>query len=128
MKKTTATAKSSSGFQSSKQVSGVRAEQSNSVSPSATPVVRVVHVATYRQTRDHLLRVVNVDYCACVNVQELRYWLVIAERVLNEVQHMECQRANTTDRQWRRVAIETAQRRIEAAIAKINSSTPTHNA
>jgi hypothetical protein len=127
MKKTTATAKSSSGFQSSKQVSGVRAEPTDNVSSSAIPVVRVVHVATYRQTRDHLLRVVNVDYCACVNVQELRYWLVIAERVLSEVQHMDCQRANTTDRQWRRIAIETALRRIDEATAKINGTNPTHN-
>jgi len=34
----------------------------------------IVKVATFRNAVDHLFRVVNVDYHACVGAAELRNW------------------------------------------------------
>ena len=41
----------------------------------------IVKVATFRNAVDHLFRVVNVDYHACVGASELRNWQGIAGRV-----------------------------------------------
>jgi len=41
----------------------------------------IVKVATFRNAVDHLFRVVNVDYHACVGAAELRNWQGIAGRV-----------------------------------------------
>ena len=46
----------------------------------------IVKVATFRNAVDHLFRVVNVDYHACVGAAELRNWQGIAGRVLAEVE------------------------------------------
>nr|BCU00947.1 hypothetical protein [uncultured bacterium] len=72
----------------------------------------IVKVATFRNSIDHLFRVVNVDYHACVGAAELRNWQGIAGRVLAEVEGLECKRANQDDREQQRRSIEAARERL----------------
>ena len=79
----------------------------------------IVKVATFRNAVDHLFRVVNVDYHACVGAAELRNWQGIAGRVLAEVDTLECKRANQDDREQQRRSIEAARERMSQAAQRI---------
>lgn len=59
-------------------------------------MTQTVKVALFRSEADHLFRLANVDYHACVGAHELRNWHTIAARVLAEVKHYECKRAHLT--------------------------------
>ena len=72
----------------------------------------IVKVATFRDSIDHLFRVVNVDYHACVGAGELRNWQGTARRVLAEVEGLECKRANPGDREQQRRSIEAVRERL----------------
>ena len=79
----------------------------------------IVKVSSYRDSIDHLFRVVNVDYHACVNAGELRNWVSIAERLLAEVSGLECKRANEYDRDQHRQSLEAASARLAQAQERI---------
>lgn len=74
--------------------------------------MQTVKVADYRSATDHLFRVVNVDYHACVNAAELRTWQTIARRVLGEVEQMTCKRANDYDQERHRNSLEAARLKL----------------
>ena len=78
-----------------------------------------VKVADFRNAVDHLFRVVNVDYHACVGAAELRTWQGIAGRVLAEVEALECQRATAEDRDQQRRSVQAARERMGQAAAKL---------
>ncbi len=48
-----------------------------------------VSVKEFRNSVDHLYRMANVDYHACVGAQELRYWVERVERVIGLVEALE---------------------------------------
>lgn len=80
-----------------------------------------VRVTEFRSNVDHLFRVVNVDYHACVNVSELRVWRGHAERLLATVSSLECSRATDADQDRRlhsqvqaRVRLGQANERLQA--------------
>jgi len=79
----------------------------------------IVKVATFRNSIDHLSRVVNVDYHACVGAAEMRNWQGTARRVLAEVESLECKRANPGDREQQRRSIEAARERMSQAAQRI---------
>jgi hypothetical protein len=78
-----------------------------------------VKVADFRNSTDHLFRVVNVDYHACVGLRELRGWIIIAERVLAEVESLECNRASEYDHEQHGRSIEAARERLTTANERI---------
>jgi phage terminase Nu1 subunit (DNA packaging protein) len=78
-----------------------------------------VKVSDFRNSIDHLFRVVNVDYHACVSLGELRGWMVIAERVLAEVSALVCKRANEYDRSQHFRSMEVARERLRLARKRI---------
>jgi len=78
-----------------------------------------VKVSEFRNSTDHLFRVINVDYHACVGLAELRGWVVIAERVFAEVSALECKRANDYDRSQHGRSIEAARDRLAVAKQRI---------
>lgn len=79
----------------------------------------IVKVAAFRNAVDHLFRVVNVDYHACVRADELRNWQSIASRVLAEVDALECKRARQDDLDEQRRSIEAARERMNQAAQRI---------
>ena len=75
-------------------------------------MTKTVKVALFRSEADHLFRLANVDYHACVGAHELRNWQTIAARVLAEVEHYECKRATPYDRKQFRRAVGAVIERI----------------
>lgn len=78
-----------------------------------------VKVADFRDTIDHLFRVVNVDYNACVGSAEVRQWLDIVARVKKELEETECKRAKEYDHMQKALAIEKAEKQIENAFRRL---------
>ena len=76
-------------------------------------MTQTVKVALFRSEADHLFRLANVDYHACVGAHELRNWHTIAARVLAEVKHYECKRATPYDREQFRRAVGAVIERID---------------
>jgi len=72
-----------------------------------------VNVAAFRQAYDHLWRIINSDYHACRGVGELTSWEQIAQGVLEEVQSLQCARANDYDLDQQKKAIEAATKRLQ---------------
>lgn len=83
-----------------------------------------VPVSEFRDSIDHLYRLVNVDYHACVGVQELRYWAERTERVLSQVSELSCKRAKPDDIANHTKSLEAAHRRLEQVGSKINELDP----
>ncbi len=85
---------------------------------------KVIKVAAYRAEADHLFRVANVDYHACVGVNEIENWQRIAGRVLAGVEGVECKRASAYDvEQFTQAVAAVKGRLIDSAqrIAAINA-------
>ncbi|MBX4558863.1 hypothetical protein CF042_05825 [Klebsiella pneumoniae] len=78
-----------------------------------------VSVKEFRNSVDHLYRMANVDYHACVGAQELRYWVERVERVIGLVEALECKRAKPADREEHRKSLEAARKRLEQAAKRI---------
>ena len=77
-----------------------------------TNATTTVTVAKYRQATDHLYRLANVDYCACVGERERANWRATAERMLREYQVMTCPRAKAIDEAHYRAAVGAVQARM----------------
>ncbi len=71
-----------------------------------------VKVAIFRDSTDHIFRLINVDYHACVGTAELRTWVGITERVLSELSVQECRRANADDLASRQRSLFAARERL----------------
>ena len=78
-----------------------------------------VIVAIFREEYDHLFRLANVDYQACVSAAELARWKDTVARVLTESQSLECKRATPYDQAQMAKAIATAKARISQADVRI---------
>jgi hypothetical protein len=78
-----------------------------------------VKVAAYRDATDHLFRLANVDYHACVNVREVASWQDTTTRVLAETEGLECGRANAYDRRQFADAIAAVKARLVEAQTRI---------
>ncbi len=78
-----------------------------------------VKVADFRDTIDHLFRVVNVDYNACVSSAEVRQWLEIVARVKKELEETECKRAAEYDHTRKALALGKAEKQIENAFGRL---------
>lgn len=72
-----------------------------------------VNVATYRQDTDHLYRIANVDWHACVNATEREHWAFTATRALERTNANECMRAKHADGFQRDKARQALQKRLE---------------
>ncbi|EPI0765612.1 hypothetical protein ACSYOM_004416 [Vibrio alginolyticus] len=77
-----------------------------------------VTVKEFRNSVDHLFRMVNVDYHSCVGHQEVGYWIERTERVLATVRVLECKRAKPVDREEHAKSLESAERRLVQAKEK----------
>jgi len=78
-----------------------------------------VKVAAFRDETDHLFRIANVDYQACVGVREVENWKTTAARVLAEAEGLQCSRANAYDRERFVKAIAAVKARLVEADARI---------
>ena len=78
-----------------------------------------VSVKEFRNSVDHLYRMANVDYHACVGAQELRYWVERVERVIGLVVARVCMRAKLVDREEHSMCWEAARKRLEQAAKRI---------
>ena len=75
-------------------------------------------LASFRAKADHLFRLANVDYHACVGVHELDNWRAGAGRVLAEAEHCECKRTTSYDLEQFRKAVEAVKERITQAVER----------
>lgn len=82
-------------------------------------MTKTVKVAEYRNETDHLFRLVNVDYHACVSAREVERWKETTSRVLNHVQGLQCARASDYDREQLAKAVTAANAQLVAADARI---------
>ena len=82
---------------------------------------RLVPVADFRRGYDRLWRAANVDYCACVGLDERKNWLLIAERILPEVEAMVSKRVNCYDLEQQRACVACVRERINEVRAQIAS-------
>ncbi|HCH1696720.1 hypothetical protein [Vibrio diabolicus] len=78
-----------------------------------------VTVSEFRNSVDHLFKMVNVDYHACVGHKELDYWVERTEKVLNTVKMLECKRAKPVDREQHAKSLVAAENRLIQARDKI---------
>jgi hypothetical protein len=78
-----------------------------------------VKVARFRDETDHLFRLANVDYHACVSVHEVENWKTTAARVLAETEGLECSRANAYDREQFDKALGAIKARLAEADIRI---------
>jgi hypothetical protein len=78
-----------------------------------------VKVAAFRDETEHLFRVANVDYHACVGVREVESWKATAARVLADAEGIDCRRANAYDREQFANAITALKARLVEADARI---------
>jgi len=118
MKKTTSTARSNSGLQSCKKVSGENLPKLPSAESTAPQQKTFVPVAKFRQAYDALLRIVQVDYNACVYAGEVYNWRQIAEKCAQELGLIDCKRATETDRGWHKHALNLARAQIEKSVQR----------
>lgn len=77
---------------------------------------KTVKVAEYREAVEHLERVVNVDFHACVNAAERVRWAAIAQRVGAELLGMSSPRATAADRDRAERVIDRSASRIAAIL------------
>ncbi|QOR45274.1 hypothetical protein [Trueperella pecoris] len=80
---------------------------------------RIVNVAEFRQETDRLFRVANVDYHACVNAQEVRNWLVVAGRALEECAALQTKRAKAYDLDQFKDAVRALECRVSQSGERI---------
>jgi len=66
----------------------------------------VVKIADFRDEIDHLFRVCNVDFHACVGVEEKARWVEIARKVAINLSGMTCKRATVQDWDRREAALD----------------------
>ncbi len=78
-----------------------------------------VKVSDFRNSVDHLFRIANVDYHACVGARELRYWVIRAENVIVEVKGLECNRTTENDRERHTKSLAAASFMLEQATDRI---------
>ena len=78
-----------------------------------------VIVAIFRDGYDHLFRLANADYHACVSAAELTRWKDTLTRVLTESERLDCKRATPYDRAQMAKAIVTAKTRMSQADIRI---------
>jgi len=78
-----------------------------------------VKVAEFRDETDHLFRLANVDYHACVSVREVENWRATAAGVLAKAEGLECRRANAYDREQFAKAIKAVKDQLVKAEARI---------
>lgn len=78
-----------------------------------------VSVKEFRNSVDHLYRMANVDYHACVDALELRYWVERVERIIRGVEALECKRAKPADREEHGKSLEAARKRLKQATKRI---------
>ena len=78
-----------------------------------------VKVAKYRDETDHLFRLANVDYHACVGVREVECWKETAARVLAQTEGLQCLRASAYDREQFAKAVEAVKSQLIAANTRI---------
>ncbi len=86
----------------------------------------VVPVAVYRDSVDHLFRIINTDYHACCSNQERKVWLERAKCSLSKVKSLHCKRAKERDHSQRSLSIEQAEKRIELCSRRLFSLTLVH--
>lgn len=67
---------------------------------------QTVKVAVFRQAYDHLFRIANVDYHACVGAGEVENWKRSAARMLSEYELYHCGRAQAYDLEQFAKAVE----------------------
>jgi hypothetical protein len=108
MQKTTSSAKTSSGLHSLPERGQIKCEKK-----------KPVPVADFRRGYDQLWRIANVDYCACVGLDERKNWLSIAERILPDVAAMQSRRASAYDLEQHRSSIERIAERMESVRVQI---------
>lgn len=82
-------------------------------------MTNTLKVAAYRNAIDHLFRIANVDYQACVGVREVECWKETAARVLAQTEGLQCLRANAYDREQFTKAVEAVKAQLIAANARI---------
>jgi len=78
-----------------------------------------VNAATFRAEADHLFRLANVDYRACVSASEVDCWKDTAARALDEAKGLECRRATAYDRERFAKAIAAVTARLVEADTRI---------
>jgi len=78
-----------------------------------------VKVAAFRDETDHLFRLANMDYQACVGIREVENWKTTAARVLAEAEGLQCSRANAHDREQFAKAITAVRTRLVEADTRI---------
>lgn len=76
----------------------------------------VVKVADFRDEIDHVFRIVNVDFHACVGADEKARWVEIARRFTTKLRGMTCKRATAYDWRQREMALDQAATRITKAL------------
>jgi hypothetical protein len=79
----------------------------------------IVKVARFRDETDHLFRLANVDYHACVGVREIECWKQTATRILEAASTLRCLRATDFDRQQLVNAVAAMQSQLIAADVRI---------
>lgn len=80
---------------------------------------RKVSVAEYRRAYDHAYRIANVDYHSCVNQDELKSWVVRAERVREEMAMLTCSRAKEYDQGQMKAALDQLAQRVEDSVSQL---------
>jgi hypothetical protein len=78
-----------------------------------------VKVARYRDETDHLFRLANVDYQACVGVREVERWKETAARLLAATEGLQCLRATPDDREQFAKALSVVKAQLIAADERI---------
>lgn len=91
------------------------------VTTGVIPMNKPLKVAAFRAESDHLFRIANVDYHACVGIGELEGWQKIANRVLASVEGLVCKRATPADLERFAQATESLKNQLAASIARIES-------
>lgn len=76
----------------------------------------MVKVADFRDEIDHLFRVCNVDFHACVDATEKARWAEIARKVASSLSAMSCKRATVQDWDRREAALERSATLISKVI------------
>ncbi len=76
-------------------------------------------VADFRNEIDHLFRVVNVDYHACVGLNEYKYFHSLLTRVFDQVALVACKRAKPRDATRFESAIQSAITCYHNSLARI---------
>lgn len=81
-----------------------------------------IKVSAYRNVTEHLFRIANVDYNACVGARELGSWKDTAAGVLDVAESMQCSRASPYDRDQFARALAAVKARLLNADARLAQS------